>query len=150
MCVFVQAVRVYIALVTDCPFCWVSFFCLKRFKFPRSLSRGEMSLFLSPSVFNLIFLFHSMTSRNRPGQNSLLANCMTQRQGREGRAEIERRKDGGRRRTWEKEKGRAKQYESDPSRCAQYLQLAPVKPIRLRLLLRWSKKNHNIPNSPSR
>lgn len=41
-----------------------------------------------------------MTSRNRPGQNSLLANCMTQRQREKGKRdwrEVERRTDGGRR-----------------------------------------------------
>lgn len=46
-----------------------------------------------------------MTSRNRPGQNSLLANCMTQTE-REGKArqkrETERRKDVGRKRDREK------------------------------------------------
>lgn len=84
-------------------------FLIKRSEFPRSISRREISLFFSPSVFNLIFLIHSMTSRNRRGQNCLLANCMSQKQGKEEGMLGERR-------------------DSDPSRCTQQQPFNTIRP----------------------
>ena len=126
--------------VSACVF-WLSFslsviilciyFKMMIFKFRRSISCGDISLLLfsffppSPSVFNLIFLIRSMTSRNRPAQKRSacwLHESETEMGGKaRGERERERERVRGSRRTWrEWSEGQAEQKETDPSQCTQY------------------------------
>lgn len=98
-------------------------FLIKRSEFPRFISRREISLFFSPSVFNLIFRIHSVTSTNRCGQNSLLANCMSQKQREE---KVRRTGEGWRARNL---KNRRSLTRPDVPQCPQQQPFNTIRPL---------------------
>lgn len=137
-CISVHRVFVCLCFYDRLFFLLTIIFKKKRFKFPRSLSRGEISLFFFCSLFLILFFSSTAWHPEIDLDKTVCLLAAWVRVGdREREAKARQRMAGrdGSGRTWEKwreVKGKEKQNQSDPWWCTRYPQQAPVKPIRLR------------------